>query len=476
MANVLLCIEVHKDKLLAVRLAAGPYVNLVIGSADIKTKMRPLDKVVARLKEEVEHEDERVHLLFAPECLLFRNLTVPFSDRKKIEQILPMELVDSCPVEVEEMLIDFVITESGEEGAKIVAGLLPRDLLKNTLAALSDAGITPESIGVGGLPTCFNIIDNVAKDFVWLDIQAQSIGFFIINRARVSLVRSVSFDASTGGVDRVIQEVQRTLLASGNSRCLEGDTSIFVSGLPSLRDETIAGLKDEFENIDPQIYSQSDQPFIKINAVIRDKYFPGVMDGLLARTLRGADEKENFNFYKGEFRKKTSGKEFRQNFIKIALPIAAALVALIGFQIYDYSQLKDRQSSLDQKIVAVFKETLPSVTRVVNPLQQLKVANNEIRAAYGSGPDKGGDAQSMINLLAEISALIPESYQVRLTRMVADLETIRLRGMTADFNTVDNIQKELEKSDYFAEVDINSANQSPQNDEVRFELKLLLSR
>lgn len=476
MSNILLCIEVHNDKLLAVKLAAGPYVNLVIGSADIKTKMRPLDKVVARLKEEVGFDEGRVHLLFAPECCLFRNLKVPFADRKKIEQVLPMELIESLPVEIDDLITDFIVTKTDSEGAKIVAGLLPKELLSNVLGALTAEGMKPESVGVGGISTCLNIVDTDVKNFVMLDVQANGVGVYAFSDGCVSLVRSVAIDVPTEGVEQILKEVQRTLLASGNSWRLSSENSIFVSGLPSLRDATVKSLREEFEGVDVQVYCQSEQPLTKINAVIRDKYFPGVMDGLLAKTVRGGENKGNFNYLKGEFKQKTSGREYRRYFMKFAIPALAALVVIVGFQIYDYKRLVSEKESLDKQIVSVFKETMPSATRIVNPVKELQIANNEIRSTYGSGGEQGGDGSSMIELLAEISALIPESYQVRLIRLVADLETMRLRGLTADFNTVDSIQKELEKSELFTEVGINSANQSPQNDEVRFELKLLLAR
>jgi hypothetical protein len=60
--------------------------------------------------------------------------------------------------------------------------------------------------------------------------------------------------------------------------------------------------------------------------------------------------------------------------------------------------------------------------------------------------------------------------------MVADMDTIRLRAVTGDFNTVDSVQKELVKSRFFSDVIISSANQSNKGDEVNFELKLELAR
>ncbi len=76
--------------------------------------------------------------------------------------------------------------------------------------------------------------------------------------------------------------------------------------------------------------------------------------------------------------------------------------------------------------------------------------------------------------MTEISARIPASYPVVVKRMVADSDTIRIKAVTKDFNTVDNVQKELEKSSYFQTVTISSANQSPKGEAVNFELKLEL--
>ena len=142
---------------------------------------------------------------------------------------------------------------------------------------------------------------------------------------------------------------------------------------------------------------------------------------------------------------------------------------------YTYSKLHAEQETLRQQITAVFKETLPEVTRIVNPLQQLQVKNNAITATYSPG-GTGGAGYTIIDLLTELSVRIPAEQEVKVVRMVADADTIRLKAVTGDFNTVDNVQKELEKSPYFENVTISSANQSIKGDEVNFELKVELGR
>jgi hypothetical protein len=136
--------------------------------------------------------------------------------------------------------------------------------------------------------------------------------------------------------------------------------------------------------------------------------------------------------------------------------------------------LQSEYQQLQEEIATVFTQTVPG-RRMVNPLQQLKILNNGIRQAYKPG-SLGDGSIAMLDILAELSTIISVRYEVTIVRFIADLDAVRIKALTRDFNTVDNVQKELEKSPMFASVEISSANQSPRNDEVSFELRLELSR
>lgn len=476
MSNVLFCIEVRKDRLLGVKLAAGPYVNLVVGCADVKTNIWPMDRAVSRLKEEAGFEEGRVLLTFAPELLLIRNLKVPFIEKKKIEQILPMELVETLPVEVETLLIDFTINKSGGDGADIMAGMLPKELLSSVLSALSAEGIHPENVGIGGVSTCLNLVDDEEKDFVLLDLQATGVTIYLFVGSKIVLVRAATLDVKKGGTKQIVNEVLHTLIASGHEDMLNSHGLIYLTGLVALHDGVVKSLRKELGDVDIRIYQQSKQPLTKINNVIRDKYRPGIMDGLLADAVRGGEYDGYFNYLKDEFKKRKTGEDYRRNILKYAVPALACIVLFVGYQTYSYNKLTSRHEALKNQIVSVFKKTLPEATKTHNPVKQLTILNKGIGSTYGSGGARGESGYSMIDLLTEISVRISPSYKVKIVRLVADLDTMRIRGLTKDFNTVDNIQKELQKSEYFSEVDINSATQSTRDDEVRFELKLLLTK
>ena len=112
---------------------------------------------------------------------------------------------------------------------------------------------------------------------------------------------------------------------------------------------------------------------------------------------------------------------------------------------------------------------------MVQPVQQLQVRIDETRKLY-AGSSQGESNLRKVDLLAELSSRVPDTLEIKFTRLVADENDVRLRGETADFNTVDNVQKELQKSDLFSSVVISSANLAPQGGGVRFELKLEMKK
>jgi type II secretory pathway component PulL len=143
---------------------------------------------------------------------------------------------------------------------------------------------------------------------------------------------------------------------------------------------------------------------------------------------------------------------------------------MAGYLGWDYSKLARQRDTLNDEIQAVFRQTLPEVSRVVNPVQQLQVKVDESRLAYGTGQGSGSHTQ--LALLAELSLRIPESVTVRITRLVSDQNDLRILAETGDFNTVDNVKRELEKSKMFSSVVISSANLAPKGGGVRFELRV----
>lgn len=137
----------------------------------------------------------------------------------------------------------------------------------------------------------------------------------------------------------------------------------------------------------------------------------------------------------------------------------------------EYYALNKQSHLLQQRLETMFRQTLPRVTRVVDPVQQLRVKIRELGKTAVASPDSLA-AYPVVDVMAEISARIPQAAEVRMNRFSMDLEGVRITGETDNFNTVDTIKKELGASPLFKQVAISSANLDRSGQMVRFELRI----
>jgi type II secretory pathway component PulL len=198
---------------------------------------------------------------------------------------------------------------------------------------------------------------------------------------------------------------------------------------------------------------------------------PAIMDSALALALRDDRQGLGFNFRKGEFEIRKKRLRLMKE-IRTAAAFSVALLFLLAADLgVDYYFLKKRYGMLDRQMTEIFRQTLPNVKRIVDPVQQMMAEINEIKESAISLPGVGGDRR-VLDLLRDISLRSPGSQDVRVTRMLVDPEAVRIKGETDTFNTVDIIKKGLEHSEYFSAVTISSANLDRSGKRVLFEIRL----
>jgi len=475
MADTVFCLEIADDVVTGVLVAKRAKATVVVGCAQAEIHKIPLEDGVVQVCQQAGFSGGACHLALGAEFFSFRNLSFPFSDRKKITQTLPFELENLSASEGDDLLADFLISGTGPEGAQIVAATIEKEVLTDLLRALDKADVDPDTIEVAGVRIALRLADALAEDCVLLDIRDSLAELIIVSRGGIVLIRSLQLDPKARENGRQFEElgrlVRQTLLVSRIvdlekkefTLCLIGDETEHAELAPQLSSQLGVKVRN---------YQLSDQSLIKIDSSVVRAYRFRQMDLVLALALKLKAKNGTFNFRKDEFKKRKSTPELRTIFLRAGVPLAVTIALIVFYFGYDYKKLRDRHDATRQQVVQVFNETLPEVKRIVNPVQQLQVRINEIRKTY-SGRESG-TGHTVIALLTEISARIPTSYHVVVKRMVADSDVVRIKAVTKDFNTVDNVQKELEKSSYFQSVTISAANQSPKKEEVSFELKLEL--
>lgn len=478
MAEAVLCLDIRQSEVRAVVLDRSARVTIVKGCAVVKTAGISLSETFIKVKEECRFKGGSCLVTLGPEFFSYRNLSLPFTDRKKIAQVLPYELVDFMPTDITGLLVDFLIAGSDREKSDVLALLLKKEIMAEYLAALQAGGLNPNTIGLSGLPTAMRLSQGPNDSFILIDCGPVWAGIFLVRDGKTVLIRPVPLPEDNAGQSWVdfVNNVRQTYFASHLRNLPLTDLPVYLTGEEHQVELLSPALTTGLYGVEVALYSSSRQPLMKIDPALGDSYHPGEMDCALASGLKMSGKTRTVNFRKDEFSRFGSLHEYRRILAIVAVPLVVALVVAVGYFGHEYKVMQEQHEALKQQIAGVFRETVPEVTRIVNPVQQLQIINSEILQTYRPGGDSSG-GYTVIELLTELSTRILPTLMVRINRMVADQRIIRIKAVTGDFNTVDNVQKELEKSSYFKKVDITSANQSAQGDEVRFELKIeLISR
>lgn len=472
-------IEIQRNSVTAVRVEQSSKATLVTGCGFSECVEKSLHDAIGDAIKQSRFSKGASSVTLSPELFAFRNINVPFSDTKKIDQILPLELEDQSPVAIETLHLDYTITKSETTGANLVVAMINGEVLRDYIQILNSHDVDPEIISISGVQTALALAEMVPGNILLVDITPGCVNLFVIANKQIVLIRVLPLLPPHHNYPErnsdIIVAIKQTLMAARQLEITDEKRPVYLSGFITDQDDFISELSNGLEGVEVHLYSPSSQPLIKIDSTIRANFNPNLMDRSLASALQYKTPGKTFNFRKNQFKKRKSIKEFKRLFLAIALPLILLTGSATIFWGNEYSKLVNQKEELQTQIKAVFKETLPEVRRIVNPTQQLQVANNNLLKAYQPGGDTGTN-YTILNILTEISAFIPEKHSIKVVRFVADQDEISLRSETEDFNTVHNVKKALEKSNYFETIDIGSANQSPKTNSVSFELKLKLAR
>jgi type II secretion system protein L len=403
----------------------------------------------------------------------FRNLSVPFSDAKKIRQILPFELEPTLPMPVDELIFDFEsVRRNGHQD--LLAFAVQKSQIQKYVDLLESVNLRPVVIMPGGYAAARFLSEIHAddEDFVFIDSGEGSHTMYASCSGHVRMVRSIPM---TGGGNPVIRSletsIQQTFTAMQENLGIGVNPSMVFSTGPQSRfltagngSSTLLGLPiKSIADIrrHPRLKGSMDTP----------EWESGSLDIALALALMETEAVGGVNFSTQRSTIQHYWSEYRNHIILTSSLIAFTLVISLAGQ-YLQVRAKSRQlAELDRQIESVFTGTFPDVTRVDAPLQQMQVRIRETRQS-SMGPELAGARVRVIDILNALSQNIPSSADVKMNRMVVGTDNVVLSGNTDNFNTVDDMKGGLENAEIFKSVTISSADLEKSGKRVRFKLKL----
>jgi Tfp pilus assembly PilM family ATPase/Tfp pilus assembly protein PilN len=453
-----------------------------------------LDRPLGVLMEEMDLSSD-VYIGSIPETQIsFRNVHLPFKDQKKVRQALPFEIESTVPVPIDDLVIDFVTYEDSEK-SRILAASVHKTLVSEHLERLRAHGMDPDVLDVRCAPLVSWLVkqEGTPDHGLFLDIEEKYSTLILFLHRRIALIRSLPFDGSAIARavfheeqhpnDREPREaaqsslrsfctaVANTVLAfTANAMETPSPEKVFFSGIGALYPKTEA-LLTRFLEIPAEPVDIAKDKQVRMEADTARVWNPALMDPALALAVREGKRSQGFNFRRGEFEVQRQYWSLIKEFQKAAVLLGVIALFLLVSLGMDYYFLKKRHAALDRKMTEVLTQTFPDITRIVDPLQQMRVRIGDVEESASVMPMLRSDTK-ILDLIGEISQRIPKPLNIRVTTMVIDPESVRISGTTDTFNTVDSIKNNLEPSEFFDTVTISSANLDRTGKQVQFEIKL----
>lgn len=418
---------------------------------------------LATIAEQLDMDACSFAVIFvSPLDVCFRNISLPFTNEKKIRQILPFELATHLPLPEESYVSDFFTQElqflQGQQ--MILSASIRQSDIEQLVFGLKPFKIKPLVITPKGyaIAVSFLKLRKEVADFVLIHIDSQVITLTLVADRKPLMVRSFA------SIDQTAQEIGIAILQtilgfrqrSGSKKVFD----IFISTQePSqYTPETITTLWETLSK-------QSDTRPLILEIVDSEE--------LISFISPESQPEHLFNFCRGQFGSDTFFQKYKAGLISTIIIV----LILFGTSIFsiqkDISNLEQGIAMEKQAAQSIFKQTFPDKgdAQIQAPLLLMK---SYVSQSLKKGPqiqkenfENTSDIQAM-DVLFELSNNISDTIDIDLSRLILNHGRLIISGSTDNFNNVDKIKGQIEKSNLFKEVSISSAEASKTENRVLF--------
>ncbi len=501
MPGKILGIQIDCDAVSAVVVKSGFRETRIIDCGWVALGEGGFDQALGALAEGMDLHNDAAVVSVPAGIVSLHTIEMPFSDPKKIRQALPYEMETLMPFSVESRVTDFIIPRFGPAPG-VLAASVSSETISEILAGLRSRGLDAQVLDLECVPTVNWLLhrQDTPDTGLFLHIGARRHTLVLFIERQVALVRSLGaeitngnpFGALTGvggeglgepqefrrSAEQVLSNVVRNVLTTvhafkGLSGAPVSVDKIYFSGPGALFPET-GPILEQYTGFSAEAIDVRSDKTVRIEKEAADAWNSPLMSGALALTLRDSRDIKSFDFRKGAFEVKTPLLGSLRRLKSAGVLVGLFLILCMADAGLEFNRLKKHYVALGAAMEEVFRETFPDVSRIVDPLQQMKVKARE-DAGSTLLPGVGADTR-VLDLIKEISARIPVDLNVKVTVMTIDQDTVRISGKTSDFNMVDGIKNSLDPSRYFDGVTITSANMDRNGKHVQFELRLLRAK
>lgn len=429
-----------------------------------------------------------------------RNLSLPFSDRKKMKQVLPLELEDQFPVPVDQQVIDFVVTGVQDGDSHVLVAAVEKGIIGELISVVKESGLMVRAVtlSVDALVRQYTRKAGEKQPILFLHADPHGMSMALWSEGRVVFMRWIAYlqqlftrpvtgrkeiplvverETATKAMGNVCELVRNSLyyFQQESSKSMP-PSRVVLSGCITDTGPWQSLIAHELDL--PVEMAGTDRDFsgIRLSEQVQGQWNFCLYDGALALAENGLRKKAKsagFNFLKGEFAPSSIRYFSRRSLLTATAALALVVVAGLGLLWSSYHRLNARATALHEEMTAIYKKTFPGVNRVDHPYLQMQSKLREVQGSEVSLPLFSGEKRAL-EILADISGRIPKNLSLHVSRLIIDQESVQMKGTTDAFNNVDVIKNKLAASSRYMTVKIVSAAADKKKGTIRFEIRLQL--
>ena len=436
-----------------------------------------------------------------------RRFSFPFRERRKISAALPHLIADDLPFEPEDILFDWEFAASERTQAEVIATVAPRKEVSAFLEPLGEADCEPRTLEVEGL-----VLGNLAAVFdlagvrMLIDLGHRKTTFCLLMDQRAVAARTVPL----GGLSitqAIAKDRELDVTAAERLKCeesiltagFENDYPNTATTLDRITREIIrtlgsfagllGGRKVEaltlmggtalLDGLETYLTGRTHIPAQKLgfpppgkDAGLVAAGDPVLFAPTIALGLRGtARSLTRMNFRQDEFAVRLDFGRFGREFLATgALAVVALILGTASFATSTHMASR-RANQLEAEIARLYSEAIPGGAVPAAPVKALRQAvDSANRRAEFLGVYPGN--LLALDLLTEVSKLVPPDLDILLEELSIDRQTLRMRVRSQSFEAADRLGAELAAFPPFANARIGAIDTDKKSGAKRFNVTI----
>jgi len=387
-------------------------------------------------------------------------ITLPFSDPRRIEQVLPAEVEGAIPFDLSEVVWDAAVLGHVGGKAEVLVGVVKKTALREHLEALAAAGLDPRVVTLAPLALAALgerpvLVPEGAPPLTaaLLDAGPERADLVVLDAGRPVLARALAASNAAAWTAAITDPAARERLLS----LLARDLKISLRSRNAAPQRLLlAGAVASLPEAAERLAAETQVPAEPLSLPAGE---PG--DALaLGLALRAQFPRGRINFRKGEFAFTKDLSHVRGRLVRLGIAAAVLLALGLVLGIARVSSLHRQMAEYDDAVCTATRRILGTcLTDYRQALAQL---------SGGRSAAAGIPRVSAADVLAELVAHMPEGSLPLLDEVEVTTASVRVRGTAENFGKVAEIVSALRKDRCFGEIKPPRTDKAPSGSKVTF--------